>query len=448
MKKVLFLIGAVVLVLALATPSMAQFKTWGHIEFQTQYQVNMTNNLNTSTTPGTDNQANRYVSQRARVYLQYGDPKVARAVVGFEIDGQRWGFAPAASNSDANKNNAAVQGTDQIAVEVKWAFLEFVIPKTPLSMTIGMQGWYYGGRLFSNEDNPGVRLTANFAPHQIEAFWWRENDNSNTTYNVNDLYGLSYKLQQKQFGVNAYAAYYNNLTNAAYADHPWFAGIGANFDPGNWHFEGQFSYDGGNRDYNGPTPAGAFDSYSGYAAELKAQYRIGPGLFVGAEGFYSTGNDADDTTTNKRFMLVTNDECRSNFGNWRTVFFYRATGVFGPWMQAYNENFQGTWYGNVNAEYSPTAWLRLIANYMYIGDSAHGTPGPGKTVNTATGAQQTSDEDVIGSEINLIASLSIAKGFLFNAGFGYFIPNGDMFNKPGKDADNGYALLTRLIYAF
>jgi hypothetical protein len=389
MKKALFLIGAVVLVMALATPSMAQFKTWGHIEFQTVYQVGLTNALNTDASKPKD-QENKYIAERARFYLQYGDPKVVLAVLGFEMDASRWGY-PAASGPDANKNNMGVQGTDQVAVEIKWAFLEFVIPQTPLTMQAGLQGWYFGGRLFSNEDNPGIRLTANFAPHSIQAFWMRENDENQVTYQVNDLYGLDYQLKQKAFDIEAYFAYYNDLRSNVYADHPWFAGIAAGFRPGNWDFDAQFSYVGGTRDYVGSTPTGAFDKYESWAAELKARYQIGPGFFVGAEGFYSTGNDADSTDTYKRFRLLTNDECRSNFGNWRSVYFYRSTGVFGPWENGYQSDYMGTWYGNVNVEYNPTAWLKLVANYLYIGDTATGTPGTGKTVNTPTGSYQGAD---------------------------------------------------------
>jgi hypothetical protein len=460
MKKALFLIGAVVLVMALATPSMAQFKTWGHIEFNTEYKVNQQNHFNNGTTSGQDNQETKYIAARTRFYLQYGDPKTVRAVLGFEIDGQRFGYPAAASNSDANKNNAFVQGTDQIAVEVKWAFLEFVIPHTPLVAQIGDQGWYFGGRLFSNEDNPGIRLTADFSPHKIQAFWWRENDQSNNTYNVNDLYGLDYRLAQKLFNIEAYFAYYNNLLNNGtapnyYADHPWFAGVGGDFRPGNWNFHGQFSYVGGNRDYYNGTPNNTPDTYQAYAAELSGKYQIGPGLFVGAGGFYSTGNDADDNSNIKEFRLVTNDECRSNFGNWVSVFYYRSTGVFGPWTYGYQDDFWGTWYANVNAEYNPTPWLKLVANYLYIGDTANGSPANASASNPINGpstsnigARQDADKDQIGQEINLIASLQIYKGFIYNIGFGYFFP-GDVFEQPNQGSlSNGYALMSRLIYAF
>ena len=40
MKKYLVLIGAAILVMALASPSMAQFKSWGHMEIQTIWEKN------------------------------------------------------------------------------------------------------------------------------------------------------------------------------------------------------------------------------------------------------------------------------------------------------------------------------------------------------------------------------------------------------------------------
>jgi len=40
MKKYLVWIGAAVLVVALASPSMAQFKSWGHLEIESYWMSN------------------------------------------------------------------------------------------------------------------------------------------------------------------------------------------------------------------------------------------------------------------------------------------------------------------------------------------------------------------------------------------------------------------------
>jgi len=437
MKKVLVLIGAAVLVMALATPSMAQFKSWGHIEFQTIYAVNRDNNFNV---PTDTDLASRHIAERFRFYLQYGDPKTVRAVLGFEGDGTDWGTSTARSGG---RNDMAIAGTDQVALEIKQAYLEFVIPQTPLSATIGMQWFTYGDIFFQGRDLPGVKLTAAFAPHQVELFWWREEDESRTTYNVNDVYGLEYDFKQKLFDFNAYFAYQNDLTPTTYDDHPWYAGIAAGFRPGNFDFDGRFSYVGGKQENK--VAGGSDVDYKSWAAKLAARYKIGPGMFVGVEGVYSTGNDADDTGSIKMFKLANSSEMNSSFGNWRSVFYYRGSGVLGYYHEK-QLNWMGTWYGNVNFEYSPTAWARMVLNYLYIGDTSKGTDGLAG-INSPTGSRTDQDKDFVGHEINLITSLSIYKGFVYNIGLGYFIP-GDVYDSPSKSADNGYAVHSKLIYSF
>jgi len=444
MKKVLLLIGAAVLVMALATPSMAQFKTWGHTEIHTVYYMNRDNNLANGTGSGGDDVATRYIAQRFRFYLSYGDPKTVRAVIGFEGDASRWG------TTSGGRNNMGELNTDEVALEIKHSYLDFVIPKTPLSVRAGMFWWDIGGRFNQAQDAPGIKLTANFAPHAISAFMYRAEDQNTNNYNVEDTYGLVYTLKQKQFDMEAYFQYVNDLRDDAFANHPWWLGVGAGYRPGNWDFAAYFTYLGGTMESK---VSGVNDiDYKAWAAEASARYRIGPGLFVGIEGFYSTGNDADATDESNRYMMSRGSEAYSGFGNWRGVYFYKASGVFGPSYDAYQGSFStywpwGTYYADVNVEYSPTPWLKLVANYMYIGDTAEGTPGAGKVVNTPRGARQDKDEDYVGSEINLIASMNIYKGFLFNIGAGYFMP-GDVFDTPSKSADPGYNVMSRLVYSF
>ncbi len=444
MKKVLLLIGAAVLVMALASPSMAQFKTWGHMEIQTVYQFNDDNSFNNGLAGSREDVRTRYLANRFRFYLSYGDAKTVRAVIGFEGDGSTWG------STSGGRNNMAELNTDEVALEIKHAYLDFVIPQTPLSVRAGMFWWDVGGRFFQAQDAPGIKVTANFAPHAISAYMYREEDQNRTTYEVSDMYGIQYLLKQKQFDAEAHFAYLNDLRDSDFADHPWWLGIGAGFRPGNWDFGAYFTYLGGTMESK---VSGVSDiDYKAWAAELSAEYRIGPGLSVGVGGFYSTGNDADTTDEKNRYQMARNSEAYSSFGNNISVFFYKASGNFGPNYDGYQGNFAsdwpwGTYYGNVNVKYSPTAWLQLIANYLYIGDTASGTPGAGKIVNTPRGARQDTDEDYVGSEINLIASINIAKGFLFNIGAGYFMP-GDVFDTPSKSADPGYNVLSRLVYSF
>jgi len=451
MKKYFVVIGAVILMMALASPSMAQFKSWGHMEIQTIWLKKPDFNVGAATQTlaagATDRDlTQKHIAERFRFYLQYGDPKTVRAVIGFEADSSDWGEL---SSGTVAGGKMGVYRTDQVQMEIKHAYLDFVIPNTPITVTAGLQNFAYGGRLSMNNDAPGVVVTANFAPHQVQAFWWRENDGSRLTYAVNDTYGLQYTLAQKAYNVYGYFAYKNDLYSNApnYALHPWWIGVGGGFRPGNLDLSGQFIYNGGKFE---ATASGLSDKdVSAWAAEAALKYRIGPGMFVGVEGFYATGNDADKADKVKMYQIPTGSESQSIFGNDRTVFFWMNASQIGYYHEI-NLAFMGMWYGRVNFEYSPTSWARFNLNYLYIGDTSKGNPAnvsTGGVINSPVGARQDVDKDKVGQEINLITTLNIYQGFVYNIGIAYFFP-GDVYDRPSKSADGAYAINTKLQYAF
>jgi len=504
MKKYFVIIGAAILVMALAAPSMAQFKSWGHMEIQTIWEMKPDFNtgrggFNQGVAASTPAEQKRdlnwkHIAERFRFYLQYGDPKTVRAVIGFEADSQEWGELRGSGTTTGGRMGAYT--VDSVQLEVKHAYLDFVIPNTPVSIVAGLQNFDFGGRLFMNCDAPGVQVIGNFAPHKITAFWWRENDGiqltsgtqsspvARSTYGVNDTYGLEYKLAQKNYNIAAFAAYKNDLwtlqggngsVDINYDEHPWWIGASAGFRPGNFDIFGQFIYNGGKFKYNGPTLAGFDDiKLRAWAAELSAKYRIGPGMFVGLEGFYATGNDSDDADKYKLYQVPTNSESQSIFGNDRTVIFWMNAAQMGYYHQA-NLAFMGMWYGRANFEYSPTAWVRFNLNYLYIGDNTKGTPGvytdgplagrqkivnsPGTYSNSSdprtfnSAATQNVDKKTVGQEINLITSLNIYQGFVYHIGLAVFLPGDvyDVYDTAGnktRSADTAYAINSKLVYAF
>jgi hypothetical protein len=481
MKKYLVLFGAAILVMALASPSMAQFKSWGHMEIQTIWETKPDFNtggpwqqdMNGYSTDGRTglysstgsfaaadrNETWRHVAERFRFYLQYGDPKTVRAVIGFEADSTDWGQL---SSGTVTGGKMGVYRTDQVQLEIKHAYLDFVIPNTPLKVTAGLQNFATGGRLWMNNDAPGIQLTADFAPHQIQAFWWRENDNSRSTYGVNDTYGIEWNMKKQLYNIGAFGAYKNDLYTGAslaipYSDHPWWIGVEGGFRPGNWDFTGRFIYNGGKREFEGYSDS----DYSGFAGEVRAKYQIGPGMFAGLEGFYTTGNDADKSDKIKIYNIPNGSESQSIFGNDVSVIMWMNAAQLGYYHER-NLAFMGMWYGRANFEYSPLAWLRLNLNYLYIGDTSKGTPGSYsaselnpftkaasgvKQVNSPIASRQDEDKSDVGQEINLITTLNIYKNFDYYIGLAVFLP-GSMYDTPTKSADTTYAINTKLIYAF
>lgn len=437
MRKYLVLFGAVVLVLALASPSMAQFKSWGHMEIQTIWLKDQNFNISGTKEQG---ETRRHIAERFRYYLQYGDPKTVRAVIGFEADSSDWGQLGGAPPAGGNMG---VYRADQVQLEIKHAFLDFVIPNTPLTLTAGIQSFWIGGRLFQFNDAPGLTLTGNFAPHLLKAYWWRENDFGRTNYAVNDTYAVQYRMDEKAFNVYAYFAYKNDSYTGkdVYVDNPWWLGVGAGFRPAPLDISGQLVYVGGTRDY----VTGTDKDFAAWAAEALVKYRMGPGLVLGLEAFYSTGNDADDTSKIKIYQVATGSEGQSIFGNDRTVFFWMNAGDIGYYHHK-NLAFMGMGYGRVQVDFSPLEWLRLNFNYLYIIDTSKGTDGKAG-INSPAGSRTDKDEDTIGQEINLITTFKIYKNFVYNLGIAYFLP-GDVYDTATLSAGNAWAVNSKLNFAF
>jgi len=466
MKKYLGLIGAAVLMVALATPAAAQMLTrsWGHLEIMTVYENKPDFNTGAAyyRAPDSHNIAfftgaqrpnqditQRHVAERFRLGLQHGDEKTVRAVIEFEGNSSDWGEA---STGTVTGGKMGTYQADQTQLQIRHAYLEFVVPNTPVTVSAGMQLFVYGGRLFVYNDAPGMKVTAKFAPHQIQAAWWRVNDDSRIRYDIHENYALEYRLTQKNFNFYAWGNYQNQNRDTATSrvhDNPYWLGVGGGFRPGNLDLSGQFIYAGGNKEDF--TSTKLKKDYSAFALEAAAKYQIGPGMRAGLEAYYSTGNDANQTDKINLYPIAFNSESRAIFGIDRTVIFWMNAGQFGYW---HNREifFEGMWYGRANFEFSPRANIRFNLNYLYIGDTSKGTPGAGKSVNSPLGARQDKDEDFIGHEINLITTIAIYKNIIYNIGLGYFIP-GSIYDKPAtttpaKSAENTYGINTNLKYVF
>jgi hypothetical protein len=239
-----------------------------------------------------------------------------------------------------------------------------------------------------------------------------------------------------------------------YDDHPYWLGIQGGYRPGNWTFFGHFVYVGGQREFK--TGGVGDQDYKAYALEASAKYRIGPGMFIGGEFFYASGNDADSQDEINYMPVQKDSEARSIFGNDRTVIFWMNASQIGYYHNR-QLDFSGMWYGRANFEYSPAAWVRFNLNYLYIGDTSSGQagtitskisgPGATKIVNSQRGSYQGQDRDSVGQEINLITTFNIYQNFVWNVGIAAFLP-GDVYEFPNRAIDTAWAFNSKLQYAF
>jgi hypothetical protein len=475
MKKLLVLVGAVVFVAAMASPSFAQtdwikqfkatslFQMWS--VWESKYDFN--NNSGKSAT-ATGDKTRRGLHSRINFYLDWGNSKYVRGVIGFEGDSTNWGeqawshdhsvgesstTGTAASNPSGRMGTA---GTDQVQLEIKHAYLQFTIPNTPVMVTYGLQGFAVGGRLGQSRDLPGLIIQANFAPHSVRALWWREQDGyaseytsavSSATaspfrdyYHVNDTYGMTYDLAQKLFNVNVWALYKNDLASTTYKDNPYWIGVGGGFRPGNLALSGQVVYLGGKRDYY--APATQDQDFSAWAAEILASYQIGPGLSVALEGYYATGNDTAKKDKINMYAYPTGSESYANFGLGRSVIFFMNFSELGGGHNITGVNTAGYWYARLNAQYAPVKWLNLNFNYLYLNDTSTGTTGAFNTIGRTD-----VDKTFIGHELNVIAKLRIYQNFTWNIGLGALIP-GEIFDHPSRGGETMYGINTGMQLSF
>jgi hypothetical protein len=247
------------------------------------------------------------------------------------------------------------------------------------------------------------------------------------------------------------------LTPRDYDAMPWWLGASTSFTFANFTLEPTAIYQGGDaRKYFRNNPPTGDVKFSSYLLDLILKYQIGPGLSVAVEGFYASGGDTDKTDEMNLYTFTPGSESGWGFGNEKSVFYF-GNGDFQYY--GYRQNtVGGHWFGRANVEYSPLAWLRLQANYLYIGDTAKGSLAAqartGATNNAPYLSRLDKDSDDIGQEINLIATLKIYPNLTYMIGFGYFL-TGDAFKGTiagarlaDNPADNAWNLLTNLKYAF
>jgi hypothetical protein len=491
MKKYLVVLAAAFLVMTLASPSFAQFKSWGHLEVETIWQ----NNATYFDSDKSDNR--RHVAERFRFYLQYGDPKTVRAVIGFEADASQFGEVsqasisttlPAGSTmvtgpSTASRNKIGALATDQAGLEIKHAYMDFVVPGTPVGITAGLFNVAVGGslgRYFLNLDVPGVKVYGAFAPHTIEAIWYKAYKQDAYKDNDADMYMLRYLLSQKLFSVEAWAAYEldrrtqieswswsetasgsglyylkKTLTSKNYDTKRWWIGAHVPISAYNFTITPTFIYQfGDQKKYF--TGTGTTDvSISAWLANLEVKYQIGPGLSVTAQGYYSTGGDSEKNDKYTLYSVPNLSEAINVFGNGWSVFYFENTEL--TYYGHKREAFGGFWLGRLTVTYSPFAWLELQPSFIYIGDTSKGGDSATASYNSNTGLSNNTigrrvdykDESYVGSELNIIATVKIYDNLRYKIGFGYFLPGGayDKFYAD-KGADNAWNLLTNLNYAF
>ena len=300
MKKVLVTMVVVLAAVAIALPSFAFEVKYGGL-FRTRYQAN--NNVTAS--PDNDNQ--NFVDQRLRIFFQFIASENLKLVTGLEWD-TLWG---------GNISKIRFGHRDAIDAELKHAYLDFMIPCTPVRAKVGLQPIAFMQGWIVDEDFTGADVSATFDAITVTAGYLSEVNNNVTTWSdrVDDWY-VSVNYAQGPFTAGIVGFYQDGHNNGetgggsytGVGDSPQYANdklfdLGVNLG---------YKMDWMNLFLNYVQNLGSFDKqeggsedYNGFMVEAGANFFYGPFTFnVG--GFVTSGDDNAD--------YMTASEARGNYG--------------------------------------------------------------------------------------------------------------------------------------
>lgn len=333
MRKGFLTVLAVVLVVAMAAPAMADLSTSGFVRIKAHMEQNYGAGASGGSfiTPGKDVNTASYIEQRQRFILDWkGENVGARGY--FEIDFANWGD----SAYTVGRNQGAGLEADSINLETKNFYMWFNLPNTGLKVTAGLQNQTdsFGGMIFGYADMAGVFVTGDMKPVSFKLGGAKFQENGTKIDDDVDFYVAEVKfspVKEAKLGVDfyvlrdasgnksTYAGGQTNLSNTlgrlgtdyglgatAFTYNPsifYYLGLDGAFNAGPVGLSGYAFYNFGKiKDPAGTIFGATLDGSSidvkGWAADLRADVNLGPGkAFI--EGAYvsGTGNNDSDFKT-------------------------------------------------------------------------------------------------------------------------------------------------------
>jgi len=400
------------------------------------------------------NEENAWIQMRTIMALVAVVSKDLYGALVFEIDSNRWG------DNGTGSGNAGKWGTDQVAVEVKNAYINFKVPQVPVTVKAGIQGYGVRSHLCLLKDAAGLSAVIEFKTDPvtvaIKPLWAKMLENlDHTQADDSDLYGIDVNLAFGNIKPGVFFLYQDrrqkwNGTPAVEGDsHMFWIGPYVDAKVGPVDFTLDFIYNGGKEDFTGASPYKDID-HEGWVLRGEAAYTLNK-LRVGVGGLYGTGDDLDTNddesyrvpylseaaAANKDFLILT--------GDWVVNAPYGFS-YSGSFFKPFSDIGAGVWYVRAFADYQVLDWLTVMANAGYIGDT---TEGNGYLYNVGdTFGRSTDDNNSIGFEMDVGTAIDIYKNLKWSIAFGYLIA-GDALNSAGDARPHDpWALASTLVYAF
>jgi hypothetical protein len=467
MKKALLIALVAAIVAAWSVPAMAI--DWTGSGFIGVYFAAFENMRSASGTAavnplaGNDylNESGSFLALRARLMLKAQASPDLYGVFHFEINSQMFG------ETETGRNRAGVWDTDQVAIDVKYAYIDFrVPPKLPLWVRIGLIDFNLRSKVFAGVDGAGVagRLVIDPIKLTVEARYGKVRDiDVYRAFDGRELYEFIVSMPVGPLTPGIWASYQNvrNSTTTTDDEELYWFGLYAD---GNIKLGGalalkpefDFIYSGG----RGNLTSGNHINYGswltrGFFTFVVKKFEFGVG------GMYVMGRDWDEYDPaggrDSRFQRPRtsgtaagkNDQVVWHAGEWGGASGTLSNVTLGALP---SDVTYGQWYVNGFAWYQLTDWLKVGAQVSYIGDTESGAAGGqgGDAIRDLSGGSNADadDDDSIGWEFDIGTQVALYKNLQWNSAFGYLFAGKALSLAGGVEPDDPWAFRSSLVYTF
>jgi hypothetical protein len=396
----------------------------------------------------------------------------------FNMNSDRWGEMSAVGdvNNLGSWYRAGQFDNGTLSVLVNTAYIDFrVPPKLPIWMRIGVQPFVIRPWMVVNTTGPGLTARTMIDPIKlsIRAGWAKKWEGADWECDDIDAFFGDFALPIGPVRVGTYIWYEN------FGEFPLFGfgfpsgardeaqiywlGVYADGKIGPVGLQFDWVYNGGSIDYD----ASGWGGFPPRDQDIEAWAIRGvvdispiPRLTVGVGALYATGEDAS-TNDLEQFRSVNGWEGMGRQQGLPALqdFLLLTDGVMGivpfrgpgvGWVGGPNY-LGGLWYVRGFAQYMATDWLRLVANFGWIGDTNDDSNRIG-TARRPDGITLRDDDD-IGFEMDFGFNIALYKNLQWGVGFGYLFPGDamdywDAANGVNDDPADPWALTSAILYTF
>lgn len=470
MKKIMVLALAVALAAAFTVPAAAlENEFGGYWRTRAVIQTNFT---------GEDQSKawdDSFVDSRTRLYYTAKINQDLKLVNKFEINAA-WGNA-----------YGGTIGTDGRTIfRIKQTYADFNIPDAPLNFKVGLQEATIGRGFLFNDDFAGATATFKGEGFSVPFMWIKAYEggkgaanktgdvdyyvlapsfNANEMVKITPYFMWAYSDKASAWAAGILHAPYLNSSSPDTKTYTtdklgvfdktsiYYVGldVDAKFDMGNVWFTG--IYQTGTGDLSAASAVGkTYNSvdFQAFLAAIGAKADMGMADIHG-QFFYASGKDKDDSADKfKAFFVPSQSDSSGQSYYWAEIMGYgifdSAADVGESGMGPYNtsahtcaDKISNIMVGNLGTTYKPMKELSLTLDVWYAKLAK-------AIVMTDAKTGVKSEEDYLGTEVDLILTYEIVKGLKMDL-VGAYLFAGDATYK-GPDNANPYELGTRLSLSF